>query len=382
MDGIGRRGFAALGLGLVAALCAAAPALATDGKVAGTKWHDVNANGVRDTGEPVLRDWWIYLDTNRDGDRDAGEPATRTDASGNYSIGGIKWWSVDNHKPQTYDVREKPAGSQPLPLDGCSFPAGCKHTLTFSSGSHIYGGKDFGNYKRATIIVKKVNVGGAQTDSFDFASDALGSFSLAAADANGKTFSSLEPGTYGIAEQAHAGYSLTSATCDDGSAPAAIDLASGETVTCTFTNTRKASVDPEPEPGDPVTVAVDTVRPAAPPASQPNEVQEILPVKIVSGSARLRGPSGCTRSPFRARVSGRQIRRVTFWLDGRQVGRIVAEPGQTAFVLRVDPRKVAEGVHRVRARVVFAAASRTAPRTLRLSFQRCARQVVTPQFTG
>ncbi len=88
------------------------------------------------------------------------------------------------------------------------------------------------------------------------------------------------------------------------------------------------------------------------------------------------------RGPFKANVSGRRIRRVTFWLDGRQVKRIVAKRGQTAFALRVDPRKVARGVHRVRARVVFAADSRTAPRTLRLSFQRCARQVMPPQFTG
>jgi len=34
------------------------------------------------------------------------------------------------------------------------------------------------------------------------------------------------------------------------------------------------------------------------------------------------------------------------------------------------------------ARVQFVAASETKSRTLRLSFQRCARQVVTPRFTG
>ena len=34
------------------------------------------------------------------------------------------------------------------------------------------------------------------------------------------------------------------------------------------------------------------------------------------------------------------------------------------------------------AKVVFKAASGTKARTLRLSFQRCARQVVAPRFTG
>ena len=237
MDGIARRACAAVGLALVATLCAAAPALATDGSVKGQKWHDINANGVKDAGEPVVKDWWIYLDTNRNGVQDGGEPAAKTDASGNYAITGIRWW-VPNHEPRTYDVREKPVGSQPQPLDGCSYPAGCKYTLTFSNGSHIYSGKNFGNYKRGKVVVKKVNVGGTQTDAFDFTSAALGNFSLAASDAAGKSFSSLAPGTYGVAEQPRAGYVQTSATCDDGSAPSAIGLSSGETVTCTFTNTR------------------------------------------------------------------------------------------------------------------------------------------------
>ena len=37
------------------------------------------------------------------------------------------------------------------------------------------------------------------------------------------------------------------------------------------------------------------------------------------GRARLRGPSGCVYRPFRAVVTGRQIRRVTFFVDGRRV---------------------------------------------------------------
>jgi hypothetical protein len=577
MDGIARRTCAALVVALAAALCTAAPALATDGKVTGKKWHDLNANGVKEAGEPVVKDWWIYLDTNRDGDHDSGEPAAKTDASGNYSISGIKWW-VPNHVPRTYDVREKPVGSQPQDLDACSYPSDCKYTLTFSNGSHIYGGKDFGNYKRGRIIVKKVNVGGTQTDAFDFTSAKLGNFSLAASDTGGKAFSSLEPGTYGVAEQARAGYVQTGASCDDGSDPAAIELSSGKTVTCTFTNTRKATVtvtkteggatdlsqdwqfvlrggpdevelarstaggnpidfgqllpgaytlcevdlpagwisslgpaingsvcvDLTLEPGDVGTVAVDNIRPQidllkhvrrsgdaawakqatlqvgqtaeylltvtnpgvgplvdlvvtdnrceaapvyaggdadadgeldeteawtyrcvhvvtaadgarfvntadanaadkrgnpvrdtdaatvnvttpqtppAPPASEPEQLQ-ILPAEVVSARARLRGPSGCVQRAFHAKVTGRQIARVTFWLDGRQVKRIAAERGQTAFAVKVNPRKIGMGVHRVSARVVFVAESRIAPRTLRLSFQRCARRLATPRFTG
>jgi hypothetical protein len=45
-----------------------------------------------------------------------------------------------------------------------------------------------------------------------------------------------------VAETVPAGWDLTSATCSDGSAPASIGLAAGETVTCTFNNRQDASL--------------------------------------------------------------------------------------------------------------------------------------------
>ena len=39
-----------------------------------------------------------------------------------------------------------------------------------------------------------------------------------------------------------AGWDLISATCDDGSAPGSIGLSAGETVTCTFTNTKRGKI--------------------------------------------------------------------------------------------------------------------------------------------
>src|SRR5262249_40019537 len=51
-------------------------------QVRGTKFHDLNGNGVRDGSlvEPVLVSWTIYLDDNRNGRRDLGERFTTTDA--------------------------------------------------------------------------------------------------------------------------------------------------------------------------------------------------------------------------------------------------------------------------------------------------------------
>lgn len=584
MDGIWSRTCAVLTLACVAALCAAAPALATDGYVKGKKWHDLNANGVKDAGEPVVKDWWIYVDVDRDGVHDTGEPQAKTDASGNYAITGIKWWAP-NHEPRTYDVREKPVSSQPQPLDGCSYPAGCKHTLTFKDSDHLFAGKDFGNYEKGKLIVKKVNVGGDPADAFAFTTSGAGlsDFSLSAAG-GAKEFGSLKPGTYRVAEAADPDYTLTKAECSDGSDPAAIKVASGATVTCTFTNTRKAGLtvtkteggsttlsrawtftlsggpgqvdltrstaDGNPmdfgtllpgqytlcEVGLPAgwhsslgtatdgtvctpltlgagergTFAVDNSTPGIqllkqvrragdaawqkqatlqvgqtaeylltvtnagvgplvdvdvaddrcdadpayaggdadddgeldeteawtyrcdhvvgagdgaeyvntaeasatdkrenpvrdtdtatvkvttaetpeppvtpqPPTGQPSAEQEVLGEEVISGAARLRGPSGCVSRRFTASVRGRQIARVTFFVDGRQVKRVDAKRGQRVFKLGITPTRFGKGIHRVTAKVVFATASGTKARTLRLSFQRCARQVLAPRFTG
>jgi hypothetical protein len=100
------------------------------------------------------------------------------------------------------------------------------------------------------------------------------------------------------------------------------------------------------------------------------------------GRARLQGPSGCVYRPFNAKVSGRQIRRVTFFVDGRRIVIRKAKSGQRTFKLRVRPGSLSVGVHRVTARVVFRTASRTRARTLVLSFQHCVRQAPSPRFTG
>jgi plastocyanin len=100
------------------------------------------------------------------------------------------------------------------------------------------------------------------------------------------------------------------------------------------------------------------------------------------GRARLKGPSGCVYRPFNATVSGRQIRRVTFFVDGRRIVIRKAKQGQRTFKARIRPGRLSIGVHRVTARVVFRSASRTRARTLVLSFQHCARLAPSPRFTG
>jgi hypothetical protein len=85
------------------------------------------------------------------------------------------------------------------------------------------------------IIVEKLTDPAGSTQPFDFTSS-WGPFTLR----DGETdFSGpLPPGTYSVSESVPEGWHLTSATCDDGSDPADIDLQPAEIVTCTFTNAR------------------------------------------------------------------------------------------------------------------------------------------------
>ncbi len=52
----------------------------------GFKWLDVNANGIRDTGESGLAGVYIYLDLDGDDRPDIGEPASITKADGSYFV--------------------------------------------------------------------------------------------------------------------------------------------------------------------------------------------------------------------------------------------------------------------------------------------------------
>jgi hypothetical protein len=128
----------------------------------------------------------------------------------------------------------------------------------------------------------------------------------------------------------------------------------------------------------PVTPPGDT-----PPNSTPNVVPPgdggVLPEAIASGRASLRGPSGCVKQAFKARVSGRSIASVTFFVDGKRVKKI---SGKAAFAIKVNPKRYGFGRHKIVARVQFTPASGTAARKLPLTFRRCAQGAVDPRFTG
>ena len=107
----------------------------------GMKFDDLDADGVKDVGEPGLAGWTIYVDYDNDSVLDAGEPSAVTAAGGAYTINGIT--------PGTWKVREVDQAGWT-----CSFPSPCYHEETFASGAALTG-NDFGNYQNVGQKVVK-----------------------------------------------------------------------------------------------------------------------------------------------------------------------------------------------------------------------------------
>jgi hypothetical protein len=108
----------------------------------------------------------------------------------------------------------------------------------------------------------------------------------------------------------------------------------------------------------------------------------VAPASVISGTATIRGKTGCQGTPFLVTVSGREIEQVVFTMDGKIVRVLTAPNSGTRYVLPVNPRTKKFGLHRVLARIIYTKKSGTKSRTLRVVFSRCAKRAVSPAFTG
>lgn len=70
----------------------------------GTKWNDLNGDGVWDSFEPAMSGWTVFIDENGNGQHDPLEPSTVTDADGEY-------WFM-NLLPGTYVIGESMSTAQ------------------------------------------------------------------------------------------------------------------------------------------------------------------------------------------------------------------------------------------------------------------------------
>lgn len=99
------------------------------------------------------------------------------------------------------------------------------------------------NTKQANLTIVKTTVGG--NGSFSFTTTGLSPASPTITTVSGtgsQVYANIAPGTYSAAETVPEGWDLTNTVCSDGSAVDNIVLTAGESVTCTFTNTKKGSI--------------------------------------------------------------------------------------------------------------------------------------------
>jgi hypothetical protein len=103
----------------------------------------------------------------------------------------------------------------------------------------------FTNTGRGTIIIKKVTDPAGSATSFPFtASGGLTPTTFSLTHNQTFTYTGILPGSsYAVTETAQTGWDLISATCNDGSPVSGIDVSAGETVTCTFTNRQRGTVN-------------------------------------------------------------------------------------------------------------------------------------------
>jgi hypothetical protein len=203
------------------------------GKKAGTKFHDHNANGVRDTGDEGLANWQIKLYQD-DGDKDledsddgitgngaVAQATTTTNASGAY-----EFLNLANGNYIVCEVKQS-GWNESLPNSGTSDKADCSvdstlgavgRGFTMSGVDHV--GNDFGNYQNGTKSGTKFEDtnGNGVRDSGEpglsgvqihlFGTDGLGNavHLHATTDANGNYSISAPPGNYTACETVPAGY--------------------------------------------------------------------------------------------------------------------------------------------------------------------------------
>ena len=95
------------------------------------------------------------------------------------------------------------------------------------------------NVMTGHIIVDKVTNPAGDPQSFDFTTTGTGYVGFSLTDAAAPNSQEVLPGAYTVAEMVPEGWDQTSAVCDNGEIIESIDVGPGETITCTFTNTKR-----------------------------------------------------------------------------------------------------------------------------------------------
>jgi uncharacterized surface anchored protein len=136
-------------------------------------------------------------------------------------------------------------------------------TITVPAGGTVT--CTYTNTKRGTIVIEKQTIPDGDPGTFDF----TGEITATLGD-GGTADKVVVPGTYVVNETAKDGWNLTDLSCDDddsvgsvGQSKATFNVQPGETVTCTFENTKLSRIDvkkvDDDDPANPLQGAVFTL---------------------------------------------------------------------------------------------------------------------------
>ena len=103
------------------------------------------------------------------------------------------------------------------------------------------------------------------------------------------------------------------------------------------------------------------------------------PTAVQSGRASLSATRACTKTSFPLTISGRSMRRVTVYVNGRLVKRISVKSTATRVTTKL-PTPVATS--KITVKVTFVSATGTKARTFSRTVKRCVPAAVKPNFTG
>lgn len=165
---------------------------------------------------------------------------------GNFSLAHLESQDSGPLQPGVYSVSEMvPAG---FALAGAACDDGSSPAaIGLSAGETVtcvFTNRMIPDEESGKIIVVKETLPDGAEGAFEF--DPSWALNFVLSDGEWHDSGNLEPGMYSVAEVGMPdGWQLDMAVCSDGSDPAAIDLADGETVTCTFYNSMEQVAGPE-----------------------------------------------------------------------------------------------------------------------------------------
>lgn len=142
-------------------------------------------------------------------------------------------YDVDETVPEGWELNSASC-SDGSPIDNIDLSPGEEVVCTFE------------NEQEGTLIIIKNTLGGDGIFDFDTTggSTVPAEFSLTTvSNTDSEIFNNVDiDNTYTVVETVPTGWELNSATCDNGETVDSLDVDAGETVTCTFTNTKRGEI--------------------------------------------------------------------------------------------------------------------------------------------